>query len=281
MKLATSFIIQIFIILSAKAQIQNGDFEFWSINNYNNNWETPLNWKCAAVSSETGSCDKVIGEDGGLSARVHNVMPCWEAESGDDFRTQGFLESYFTSPDDDFMLSCKLKVDSIEFPAELIITMRGMIAGGGSEQLLEVAYDHPVDTTAEHPIYLANPYDSIHIEFLAKGGYNEDATSSCKKGYISVIIDDVKIEAIVSTASASHTEVKVYPNPTINDLNIISKYEQIEEIRLMSMMGETIVNVEGLNSNDYILELGELSNGVYVISFLVGRDRIIRRIIKN
>ncbi|KAA3640809.1 MAG: hypothetical protein DWQ02_01470 [Bacteroidetes bacterium] len=60
------------------SQVLNGNFESWF---YDGNWETPLHWDCESVSSDIGSCDKIENPDGSFSARVHNVMPCVNAES--------------------------------------------------------------------------------------------------------------------------------------------------------------------------------------------------------
>lgn len=278
MRFIFSFIITVSLIVSTKAQIQNGNFELWEIYN---NWERPVNWECASVSSETGSCDKITGQNGSLAVRIRNVMPCWEANSEDDFRTKGYVRSHFISPYDDFALSYQLRVDSIEPPSELILTLKGRIPGGGTDSLFEWRYDNLIDTTIEHLVFSTIEYDSIFIEFLAKGLFNENATSSCKKGYISAIIDDLRLDEIVSTEFLEPDDFRIYPNPVFSDLNILSRNEMLKEIHLYSIMGEKVLVVQEVNSIKYNLDLDHLHSGVYIVSFVMGQNRILRKIIKN
>lgn len=277
MRFIFSFITTIFLIGSPKAQIQNGNFEFWEIYN---GWEQPVDWECASVSSETGSCDKITEQNGDHAVRIHNVMPCWQANSDDDFRTQGYVRSHFISPFDDFALSYQLKIDSIESPAELILTLKGIIPGGGTDSLFQWRYDNLIDTTIKHLIFSTNGYDSIFIEFLAKGKFNENVSSSCKRGYISAIIDDLQLNEIVSTESLELDDLSIYPNPVFNNLNILSKNEMLKEIHLYNAMGGKILSIQAVNSIKFNLDLNHLNSGVYIISIVVGRNQILRKIIK-
>lgn len=279
MKHVLLFVLAISILVSVKAQIQNGNFDFWE---FHNGWERPVFWECASVSSETGSCDKITGPDGNLAVRVHNVMPCWQAESAADFRTEGYLRGKFLSPYDDFALSYRLRIDSIEYPAEFIIRFQKRTPPGGALQTyFEWSYGNLVDTTIQHLVFSTNENDSVFIELLARGNFNENASSSCKKGYISVIIDDVRLDEVVSTEFPAPDEISIYPNPARNELNILSGNELLKEIHLYSIVGEQVFSAQEINSIEYHLDLKGLHSGVYILSLAIGQYRIFRKIIKN
>ena len=59
-------------------------------------------------------------------------------------------------------------------------------------------------------------------------------------------------------------DLKIYPNPTFDKLNIKSKEENIINIQLISPDGKDIRNID-VNSKDYIMDLINVSSGIYFL----------------
>jgi hypothetical protein len=96
-----------------------------------------------------------------------------------------------------------------------------------------------------------------------------------------------KAPAFVEYPEGAVQEVKMYPNPTSNELNIelLSDNQSTTSIKVMDMSGRVVkqtqsVSFEGLNTIN--ISLAELTAGMYTIQ-VVNNDKLVHvgRITKN
>ena len=73
--------------------------------------------------------------------------------------------------------------------------------------------------------------------------------------------------------------VNVYPNPVVDKLNIDCS-EAMGELILYDAIGRKIIQVFP-EANSFILKLGHLSGGIYILHILTTRSNIVKEIIKD
>ncbi len=69
--------------------------------------------------------------------------------------------------------------------------------------------------------------------------------------------------------------LEIYPNPTDDNLNIISRKEQISEIQLNSVTGETILQYDASNKQTgFVLSLKSIPSGIYYLKLKI-KDKVL------
>ena len=71
--------------------------------------------------------------------------------------------------------------------------------------------------------------------------------------------------------------IAIYPNPTKNKLNIVSSRVENVLVTLYSISGQIVIN----ETNDKVIDLIDLQDGVYFIHVHVGELTYIRKVIKQ
>lgn len=74
------------------------------------------------------------------------------------------------------------------------------------------------------------------------------------------------------------SEISVFPNPVSDILQIRSGNETINSIRVINIIGKTVLHQQGCNSNTIELPLSQFPEGIYMI---LVNDAIGRKIVKN
>ena len=74
------------------------------------------------------------------------------------------------------------------------------------------------------------------------------------------------------------SDLRIYPNPTTNELLILSEQLEITEINIINSTGEVIRSYQ---KNPGILNVVDLPHGVYFIQFVSDDQRITRKFIKS
>lgn len=105
----------------------------------------------------------------------------------------------------------------------------------------------------------------IELEFVTPGTYeidviefNDVLAAGNKQRFFAVVQDDVSINEIVGL------ELKLYPNPAANQINLESS-EWILDIQLVDMSGK-ILRTESVNSGFHQLDLADLESGFYFLN---------------
>lgn len=97
---------------------------------------------------------------------------------------------------------------------------------------------------------------TINIAFKYSGG-DPGATTTWQ-------IDDVVITGTTNVNNIS-SSAKLFPNPATSVLNIQSEVN-ISNITVSNVIGQRVLNVNSINTDNYKLELNTLTNGVYLIN---------------
>ncbi len=78
----------------------------------------------------------------------------------------------------------------------------------------------------------------------------------------------------------ANTSVRVFLNPFLDDLNIISDIENIQEMTLYTSLGQKVMRISTYQRQEQ-LSFDQLDTGVYILEMLVNNQRIVRKIIKK
>ena len=113
-------------------------------------------------------------------------------------------------------------------------------------------------------------------------GYTFAPTSITCSNVISNLIDKNFIAtAIVGIDEILDKEqqIKVFPNPT-TDLLSIESQEIITSLKLFDLKGKMLSEIRP-NTNKATLQLGNYSQGIYILHILTGKENAIRKIVKD
>jgi hypothetical protein len=72
----------------------------------------------------------------------------------------------------------------------------------------------------------------------------------------------------------------LYPNPTLNDLQIIQPESNTIKVTLYSVDGTVLLEKE-ISSKSELLSLAEFASGIYFVHIHFNETAIVKRIIKN
>lgn len=267
----------IFLLLSnvLAGQVHNPQFEEWDL--YNGR-EKPAEWFCPNLcpAPACGPCDKIVEGASDYAVRIHNVMPCVSSDNQAKSRSAGFIEDYFIPINDKFKISFDLKIDSIEDPAEFLLTIRGKEGNGFLDSVLVWKADHILSERVEHEIILDQNYDSLFIQFKSKGYLKQNQLHDCDLGYLSAIVDNIETEDLVSTHNVKRSGIHVFPNPFSDILTIRTDFN-IDSWNLLEFTGHLIMSG---NSNE-INGLKELQKGLYLIQVIDGSNIYFEKVFKE
>jgi len=84
----------------------------------------------------------------------------------------------------------------------------------------------------------------------------------------------------VSIHENDYANVQIYPNPANERLNITLGNSASANIKLLNIQGQIMVS-KHLDSSNSVLDISNLSNGMYLVEITIGETKLIRRLIKN
>lgn len=86
-----------------------------------------------------------------------------------------------------------------------------------------------------------------------------------KPGIWPVAVKSLEAPAVTSVDDFdANSGLQLYPNPVINELNIISD-EIIESVSIISMTGARILTIKDVQATDYVISLDGVSAGIYFV----------------
>jgi hypothetical protein len=270
----------IFFLLTFQSigQIYNPNFELWVP--YLGDTEIAEGWYCPWVTSELFPCDKIIESQNDFALRLHNIMPCGTIDGQKKFRSSGFTNTHFIPMSQEFEISYDLKIDSIEYPANFAIILKGIKSGEPKDSILEWNYYDLIEERIKHEIFLTKEYDSLFLEFRSIGILKENPIHECDKGYISSIIDCIVLDQIVRIKSPQEVKLKVFPNPATNEFSILSS-TPIKSVILFDLTGRKILYFDQLDSKEFQVNLKNLESQIYILKILTSEGIIIQKILKK
>lgn len=94
----------------------------------------------------------------------------------------------------------------------------------------------------------------------------------------------LELEGAVCSTGISENELdnstSVYPNPATSNVQIVNNEEAIRQIRLYDVSGRLVESVT-VNANNYVLERGDLKDGVYIMEVTFEENAISRKVVFN
>ena len=76
---------------------------------------------------------------------------------------------------------------------------------------------------------------------------------------------------------SSELSIQLYPNPVVNELNVITSNSEFNKIKVYSLLGNTVLTSEISVNNT--LDVSKLSSGVYFVEISNGSERTVKKIV--
>ena len=92
---------------------------------------------------------------------------------------------------------------------------------------------------------------------------------------------DITVNDCASISEIDNGGFNVYPNPTLNSLNISSKFGLIDQIKVYDAAGRLVYFINGVSDNSKTIDMSELSVGVYNIEISTENNIYRTRVLKN
>jgi hypothetical protein len=84
------------------------------------------------------------------------------------------------------------------------------------------------------------------------------------------------------TENTSPVDLKVYPNPTSDQITISTKGNRINQIRIVDLAGRVVFeNQSALNSNEITIPVRQLNNGTYILTVTSNGQQKSQKIVVN
>ena len=133
--------------------------------------------------------------------------------------------------------------------------------------------------------YSSDGYSLIATHVWTKSVDSIIACAALLDSNVIVVTPDEFIKRIQSKMGSTvevneniDSDLRIYPNPTTNELLILSEQLEITEINIINSTGEAIRSYQ---KNPGILNVVDLPHGVYFIQFVSDDQRITRKFIKS
>ena len=92
---------------------------------------------------------------------------------------------------------------------------------------------------------------------------------------------EITVNNCASISEIENGGFNVYPNPTLNNLNISSKFGLIDEIKVYDAAGRLVYSINSVSENSKTIDMSELSVGVYNIEISTENNIYRTRVLKN
>ncbi len=92
---------------------------------------------------------------------------------------------------------------------------------------------------------------------------NNASQTSATENFIWAVMVDTHIDEVEENIVAANTQMEVYPNPVVNELNV--RLENSAEINVFNIMGQNVLNMQGVKGVNTI-NVSNLTGGVYFIT---------------
>jgi len=119
--------------------------------------------------------------------------------------------------------------------------------------------DYIVEEWMESEIYWWNPFNEIKFAL-----FSSDTGAFGINTPLFFCIDDIEIGYFInSTTNLSKYQIKLYPNPTQNLLNIHLENERTETLSIHDLYGRTVRTIQVIGQQ--VLDVSDLASGVYFV----------------
>lgn len=262
----TAYLMALFGSTQLLAQVPNHDFQEWDI--YNNR-DKPAEWFCPNIAAHYGPCTKIVNEKD-LSVQVHNNMPCIGDDNRNSARGRGFIQTHFFLDPGTYNISYDLKIDSVIAPAQFNIAIIGVNNDVGRDTVWSVSYNDKIEGRLTYPLIADVAYDSLRIIVQSFGLRHEQSHDDCDLGYIAGTIDNIIIDAVVSSSDYPDNTISAYPNPFVEHIDILTAYA-VRLIKVIDTFGREISSVNHSGMLSYRIDMSSVPSGQYIIIVVTDR----------
>ncbi len=132
--------------------------------------------------------------------------------------------------------------------------------------------------------------NNIHFENIQlTGGSNSNAyivKYGCDSSYLvpfegGRVLNDQKPTSFIEEVPLTNNQIIIYPNPTKDDIHIVSTNEIINSYSISNINGQTIINREKVNTNKERINLTSLPKGVYILKVITDKNVYTRKVVRS
>lgn len=233
--------------------------------------------RCWSDLDEDGDGQSWYG-DGLPGISPNNGDSCAVSASwnGTPLTPENYLITPQLTPGPDEHLTYWVAAQDPSYAAEnygVVVSTTGMDAADFSTELFsETLVD---ETWVERNVDLS-AYEGMNI-YLAFKHYNVTDMFQIK-------IDDVQFPTLTDPCTVGIGEsevnynVNIFPNPSSSNVNFISNEEVLLGIDIVDLAGRT-VRTEAVNANQYLLDRGEMSSGIYFVNMHFEAGSMTRKLV--
>jgi len=130
-------------------------------------------------------------------------------------------------------------------------------------------------------VVLGNFFDNEHTDTLDLGQFNQRAYYYIDNLCVREIDGDCLLNTSTETDSHSENTMLIFPNPTVDIVNLQVDYDLIQEVSLFDFSGRPIINHTEVSQNRMQIDLGELDNGTYVLKIKTEQKQLTKILTKT
>lgn len=93
--------------------------------------------------------------------------------------------------------------------------------------------------------------------------------------------DQKPISSFINEIAVTNNQLIIYPNPTKDDIYIISTNERINSYSILNTNGQRIINKENIKANKEKINLTNIPKGMYIIKIITDNNVYSRKVIKT
>ena len=141
------------------------------------------------------------------------------------------------------------------------------------KDMIEFKQDNDAGTDIEYDVKLSSAKDYIILKPINKLSYNTTyyvALINDLKDYYDLVLPSASFtfttEILSDIEHVKNPNIKIYPNPVNDALNVFSENKIIEEIIIVDITGRKIYNRNNLKANNHMVDFNGFNKGIYIMS---------------
>ena len=159
----------------------------------------------------------------------------------------------------------------------------GYIGTGYPSNTNFYAYNQTNDTWTQKASFPGTPVrNAVGFSIGNKGyiGTGDDGSGTSSTVYSAFYQYDSGINLGVDNQELNAT-IALFPNPAISSFMVTTEGVQINEIKLVNVLGEEIINHTEINNTEFSININQLPKGVYIVEVITEKGKIEKKLIKN
>jgi hypothetical protein len=159
------------------------------------------------------------------------------------------------------------------------------------------SYNYLVFSNQAWTLSFQNDHDWFTVN--KESGYGDDVlqvtcqpntNSTTRRGNMTITKEDgTSFDIVVKQESGSSNitvipdeEFNVYPNPTHNEINIVSVEHFISKVEIIDMLGKVVYSYSNSGANSLTLPVNQLDNAIYLIRLTTDKNEVVyKKFTKN